>query len=73
MLTHVTVAEMQYRLDAQLRERDLARAMSIRERLESVAAAAAAVARPAVSSRVPAAWARPIGAERRVACLAPAT
>ncbi|MGV9194253.1 hypothetical protein ACQ143_07895 [Microbacterium sp. MC2] len=81
MLVHVTTAEMQYRLDTAVRDRELAQLALMRERQDSLSGAAATMrrrrrarrvgtARPAGRTRTT--WARPIGMQSRIPCPCPA-
>jgi len=76
MLFLVTAAEMQYRLESEVRDRDLERIAMIRERRDALAAEAALAAAPASTTprqaRARTAWARPIGVPAATACAQPA-
>lgn len=73
MLSTVYAAEVQFRHDAQVRDRELAILGSIKERrlaaaarLEELAAALPGVGRPARTARSAPAWPRPIGVDLSV-------
>ncbi|GAA3910876.1 hypothetical protein [Microbacterium invictum] len=76
MLLLVTAAEMQYRLESEIRDRDLARIAMMRERQDAIAAEAAAVAAPVprrsrAANRERSAWPRPIGMQASISCPCP--